>query len=202
MCLGGGGGDGGADEARQREEQRQARIRTGMTNIDRIFSGFDDNFFNNRRDTYVSYATPQLEEKYSDALTQLTAALSRSGALKSSVAADRYSKLQRDYALQRQGIVDTGTDLATSARSDLENARSGVVADLYATTDPAAAAAAAQARAKIASATPGYSPLGELFQNITAGLADWQEARAYNRGYASTAPGASSSKDSGYGVKG
>lgn len=200
MC-GGGGGDGGAAEARAREAQRQSRIRSGMSSINRIFSGFNDDFYNRRRDAYVAYATPQLEEKYGDAVTQLTSALSRSGALRSSVAADRYGRLQRDYALNRQGVVDKGTDLATAARTDMENSRSGLVSDLYATADPAAAAAAAQARARIATATPGYSPLGELFQNITSGLADWQEARAYNRGYASTAPGASSSKDSGYGVR-
>ena len=197
MCFGGGGGDDGAAEARQREEQRQARIRQGMSAIDKNFRAFDDNFFNQRRDAYVAYATPQLNEQYDDALTQLTAALSRSGALQSSEGAKRTAKLKRDFDIQRQGLVDKGTELSTQARSDLENARSSLVTDLYATADPAAAAAGAAARAKIASATPGYTPLGQLFQDITAGFADWAEARAYNKAFASTAPGASASKDSG-----
>lgn len=197
MCLGGGGGDDGSAEARQREQQREARIRQGMFAIDNNFKAFDDNFFNKRRDDYVAYATPQLNEQYDDALTRLTAALSRSGALQSSEGIKRQGKLARDFQLQRQGLVDKGTELATSARGDLENARSSLVTDLYATADPAAAAAGAQARAKIASQAPGYTPLGQLFQDITAGFADWAEARAYNKAFASTAPGASAGKDSG-----
>lgn len=198
MCLGGGGGgDDGSEEVRKREEERQARIRQGMGAIDKNFSAFNDDFFNKRRDDYVAYATPQLNEQYDDALTRLTAALSRSGALQSSEGAKRQGKLKRDFQLQRQGIVDKGSELSNQARSDLENARSSLVSDLYATADPAAAAAGAQARAKIASQTPGFTPLGQLFQDITAGFADWAEARAYNKAFASTAPGATSGKDSG-----
>lgn len=195
MC--GGGGDDGSAEARQREQQRENRIRQGMGAIDQNFKAFDDGFFNKRRDSYVSYATPQLNEQYDDAMLRLTAALSRSGALQSSEAAKRNAKLGKDFALQRQGLVDKGTELSTQARSDLENARSSLVTDLYATADPAAAAAGAQARAKIASQTPGFTPLGQLFQDITAGLADWAEARSYNKAFASTAPGASGGRDSG-----
>ncbi|HEY1139943.1 MAG TPA: hypothetical protein VGE88_07020 [Lysobacter sp.] len=197
MCLGGGGGDDGSAEARKREQQREARIRQGMSAIDQNFKAFDDNFFNQRRDAYVAYATPQLNEQYDDAVTRLTAALSRSGALQSSEAAKRQGRLARDFQTQRQGLIDKGTELATQGRTDLENARSALVTDLYATADPAAAAAGAQARAKIASQTPGYTPLGQLFQDITSGLADWAEARSYNKAFASTAPGATAGKDSG-----
>lgn len=200
MC--GGGGDDGSAEARAREEQRQARIRQGMGAINSQFSQFDDGFFNKRRDAYVAYATPQLNEQRDDALTRLTAALSRSGALQSSTAINKNARLARDFALQRQGLVDKGTDMATQARGDLENARSSLVTDLYATADPSAAAAGAAARAKIASQTPGFSPLGNLFEGITSGLADWAEARAYNKAFASTAPGASSGRDSGRTVGG
>lgn len=195
MC--GGGGDDGSAEARQREEERQRRIRQGMANINNTFAQFDDGFFNRRRDAYVAYATPQLEEQYGDASTRLAAALSRSGALQSSESIRRNARLQRQYQLERQGVVDKGSDFATAARADLENARSGLVTDLYATADPAAAAQGATARAKIASSTPGFSPLGQLFSDITSGLADWSEARAYSRGYNSTAPGSSGSRDSG-----
>lgn len=195
MC--GGGGDDGSAEARRREQQRQSRIRQGMGAINSQFSQFGDDFFDKRRDAYVAYATPQLNDQYDDAMTRLTAALSRSGALQSSTAINKNAKLTKDFALQRQGIVDKGTDLSTQARSDLESARSSLVTDLYATADPAAAAAGAQARAKIASQPAGYSPLGNLFEGITTGLADWAEARAYNRAFASTSPGATGGRDSG-----
>lgn len=181
MC--GGGGDDGSAEARAREEQRQARIRQGMGSINQTFSQFDDPWFNRQRDAYVGYAMPQVEDQYNNALTSLTAALSRSGMLQSSVAANKSANLSKDYSLQRQGVVDAGIGQATQARRDLENSRSALVTDLYATADPAAAAAGAQARAKIATQPQEFSPLGVLFQNAAAGLADYNEARAYNRAF-------------------
>lgn len=200
MC--GGGGDDGSDEARRREEERQARIRMGMQNIGKIFEPYNDQFFNRRRDAYVGYATPQLEQEGTDAGLRLSAALSRSGALQSSEAVKRQARLARDYQLQRQAMVDRGTQLANEGRKDIENARSSVIADLYATADPAAAAQASIARTKIASQDPSFDPIGRLFQDITTGLADWQESRAYARGYASTAPGATRGRDSGRTVRG
>lgn len=192
MCGGGGGDDSYAREARQREEQRQARIREGMTQIGQTFSQFDDNFFNRQRDAYVSYATPQLEDQYTNALTSLTSALARTGSLaslRSSVAAQKQGDLSRDYSLQRQNVVDQGIGQATQARRDIENSRSAIVSDLYATADPTAAAAASQARAQIATQQPTFSPLGMLFQNASAGLADYAEGRAFNRAFAAGAGG-------------
>lgn len=189
MCLGGGGGDGGAAEARQREEERQKRIRQGMDAINATFGQFDDGFFNRRSDAYQRYAMPQLEDQYGDAMGELTAALARSGMLRSSVAANKNANLSKQYSLQRQNVVDQGIAQATDARRDLENSRAALVTDLYATADPAAAAAAAQQRAKIATQQPSFSPLGMLFQNVSAGLADYNEGRAFSR-FAS-APGGS-----------
>lgn len=184
MCGGGGGGgDNGAAEARRREQERQAKLSQGMASIDRAFSGFNDDFYNQRQQAYVDYAMPQLNRQYGDALDNLTFALARSGLLESSVAARKQGDLNYDYQLQRQGVVDEGARLANQARSDIANARSSVVSDLYATENPAAAAAAAQARARIATQQPTFSPLGALFQNITSGLADWAENRAYSDGY-------------------
>jgi hypothetical protein len=191
MC-GGGGGDDGSEEARRREEERQARIRAGMTSINQTFSQFDDGFFDRRRDAYTAYAMPQLEDQYTNALTTLTSALARTGglgSLRSSVAAKKSGDLRRDYSLQRQNVVDQGIGQSTQARRDIENARSALVTDLYATADPAAAAAGAQARARIATQQPEFSPLGMLFQNVAGGLADYAEGRAFNRAFAAGAGG-------------
>lgn len=190
MC--GSSGDDGSAEARRREEERQARIRQGMASIDQTFSQFDDSFYNKRRDAYQAYAMPQLEDQYTDALGTLTAALSRSGLLQSSVAASKGGDLKRDYSLQRQAVVDQSIDAATSARRDIANSQQSLIQDLYATADPAAAASAAQARAKIATQQPSYSPLGILFQNVASGLADYQEGRAYNRAFAGGGGGGAS----------
>lgn len=185
MCLGGSNtGDDGSAELRQREAEREARIAQGMGSIDQTFSQFDDGFFNRRAQAYDDYALPQVEDQHSSALGTLTAALARSGMLQSSVAADKSARLAKDYSLQRQGVVDQGLAVANDARHDVENSRAALVSDLYATADPAAAAASAAARAKIATSQPSFSPLGLLFQNAAAGLADYNEARSYNQAFA------------------
>lgn len=199
MCMG--PGDDGSGEARAREAQRQARIRQGMRSIDSTFYKFNDDFFNQRGAAYIDYAMPQVEDQYDNALGTLKAALQRSGLLQSSVAASKDKKLKLDYSLQRQNVVDQGLDAATNARKDVASAKQSVIQDLYATADPAAAAAQAQARAKIATAQPSFSPLGMLFQNVASGLADWQEARAYNRAFAGGGASYGSSSDSGRVVK-
>lgn len=182
MC-GSGGGDNGAAEARMREQRRQANLSQGMTSIDQAFSGFDDNFYNQRQQAYNEFAMPQLNRQYGGAMDDLTFALARSGLLESSVAARKQGDLSENFQLQRQGVVDEGARLANQARQDVASARSSTVNDLYATENPAAAAAAAQARARIATQQPTFSPLGMLFQNATSGLADWAENRAYSEGY-------------------
>lgn len=183
MCGGGGGGDNGAREAREREQRRQAALSQGMASINQSFAGFDDNFYDQRKQAYLDYATPQLEKQRGNALEDLTFALARSGLLESSVAARKQGDLEEQYQLQRQGVVDEGNRLANQARQDVASARQSVISDLYATENPAAAAAAAQARARIATQQPTFSPLGMLFQNVTSGLADWAENRAYSAGY-------------------
>lgn len=199
MCGGGGGGNNGAREAREREARRQAALSQGMQAIDQSFAGFTDDFYDQRKQAYIDYAMPQLNRQHGTAAEDLTYALARSGLLESSVAARKQGDLAEQFQMQRQGIVDEGMRLANQARQDVAQARSSVVNDLYATENPAAAAAAAQARARIATAQPTFSPLGMLFQNVTSGLADWSENRAYSDGYRRGSGGAGATSQSGSG---
>lgn len=186
MCIGGGGGDGGAGQARADEAARQARIADGTNRIAGAFSQFDDNFFNARRDAYVSYATPQLSEQYAKAQDDLTYALSRSGLLRSTVAGERRADLKRDFDRQSQNITDTGMNYANTARGDVEGARSELVSQLNASSDPGGAQTSALARAGLLAQNPNFSPLTALFQNVTAGLAASAQAARDERASANS----------------
>jgi hypothetical protein len=177
MCFMGGGGDNGAAEARAREDARQASIRAGMGRIDEIFGKFNDEFYNSRRDAYTGYATPQLDDQWKKAQDDLTYALSRSGLLNSSVAAEKLGDARKQYDRQKQAIESTGMDYANQARGDVERNRSDVVAQLNGTADPDAAAAAALNRSNYLNATPAFQPLGLLFQNVAANIGGQMEAR-------------------------
>lgn len=142
--------------------------------------GFDDAFYQNRRNAYMDYANPQLERQYKDAVQQLTFALGRNGLLDSTVRADRTGKLQTDYDTQRQGIADKAIDYENQARNSVEQARQNLISTLNVTGDASGAANSAVTQAKNLQAAPAFDPLASLFEDATAGLATQAQLEARN----------------------
>lgn len=173
--------DGGAAKAAARraeeaEAARVSRIQSGTSQINDIFSKFDDTFFSGIEDASRNFHIPQLDDQFRDANRAAVLALSGNNNLASSSGANRLAQLakQRKDALAR--INDLAINAGNSARSDLENSRSSLLSTLSATADPASAAAQAQSRAAILSAPQSFSPLGDVFQKFTAGLANIKQA--------------------------
>lgn len=174
-----------AKRARKAEEARQARIREGTQRIDDIFGSFNDDFYGGRRQSYLDYSTPQLEDQYADAQKQLTYALARSGTLDSSIRAERAAELQKAYDLNQQQIADQALSYETEARNAVEGARSNLVSTLNATGDAEGAANAALARSQALSQPVAFSPLTNLFADFTSTLgrqAAFERANHYSGG--------------------
>jgi hypothetical protein len=170
MCFSGGGGDGGAAQARADEQARQDRINQGVGNINKNFAQFDDNFFNQRAKDYSNYATPQLNQQYHQTANNLAYGLARSGQSNSSEAARQSGEFQGENALARQQVADAATGQAQQARQDVENNRNSLLNQLNATSNPSLAAAGSMREAAALAMRPGFSPIGNLFQNTTATL--------------------------------
>lgn len=173
-----------AEQARRDEEERQARIRQGTESIADTFSQFDDDFYAGRKDAYVKFARPQLDEQVSDAKEQLIFALARNGTLDGSVRIDRMADIDKRYSEGLQDIESRGLDFATRARDDVENTRADIVSQLQVTGDAAGASNAALNRAVALSAPEPYSPIEQLFTDATSAFA--QQAaleRAHSAGY-------------------
>lgn len=184
MCSGGGGAaDQYAQEQRDAEQQRKGRISSGMTLINKNFKQFDDQFFDKQNQAYLNYAMPQLNQQYNGAYHNLGYALARQGINQSSEGNRRYGDLSGDYQLQRQGVVDHAREVTQNARRSIEDARSGVIADLYATADPAAANNASLSRSAYLSQQPAFSPIGTLFANALDGLNSYQFAQQNAQNY-------------------
>lgn len=171
MCFGGGGGDGGAAQARADEQARQGRITEGVGKIDETFGKFDNSFFDNRAKAYSNYATPQLNQQYHQASNALTYGLARSGQSNSSEAARQGGVLQADNANARQQVADAATGEAQKARQQVEDNRNNLINQLHATSNPGLAASGALRDAALLANQPGFSPIGNLFQNTSATLA-------------------------------
>lgn len=133
-------------------------------------AGFNDDYFDKQKQSFLDYATPQLEDQYGEAQKQLTYSLARSGLLDSSVRADKTAELQKKYDLNKQQIADQALSYSTDARNNVEKARSDLITMLNATGDAEGAANSALARSQALSQPQAFSPLTQLFADFTSGL--------------------------------
>lgn len=168
MCGGGGGGDGGYAAS---EAERQAKIKEGYNKIQDIFSGFDDNFYNNRATAYTNYAKPQLDDQYSKAIENLTYALARNNRLDSSVAGEQQAELQKQYDDAMTNLTSSGLDYANSSRDAVNQARTNLVTINNSVADPDQIAAESATTAAGLKAADAYDPIGTFFTNIGETLA-------------------------------
>jgi hypothetical protein len=170
MCFGG-KKDHSAEIARADEQARQARIASGMSNIDSVFGQFNDDFYNGRAKAYTDYATPQVDRQYKSQKDSLVYALARTGLLDSSAGQNKNADLSNEFDQNRINIANKALDTANQARSDVENTRSGLTSVLNATGDSSAAAASALREAQNLNMPQGFSPLGQLFSDFSGTVA-------------------------------
>lgn len=167
-----------AQAARQREEQRQARIKTGIQTINDTFAPFNDQFYNGRKTAFLDYYQPQLDDQFKDAKDQLTYAFSRAGTLNSTAAADEAAKLGKKYTLQLGSLVNQAEGDANGLRGQIENDKSSIIGQLNATGDADAASNDALARTKVLAQTqPAYSPLGDIFAGVGDAIGNYASAQ-------------------------
>lgn len=171
MCLSSGGGDGGAAAAQKAEEERKANIATGQASIDDQFKKFDDPYYAKQHQAYLDFAQPQVDRQSKEAEQQLGFGLVRQGIQSSTAAAKAQADLGYQIGTANQGVEDQATAAEGTARSQVENARSSLVAQLNADANAGAAATGSAARAATLSLQPTFSPIGTLFSNVTGNLA-------------------------------
>lgn len=160
------------DTAAAEEAARQKKIEEGMGKIDTTFAGFTPEFYSSRAKAYGDFAMPQVEDQYKKAAENLTYALARQyGTTETSEAAKRQAELAKQYEMAKAGITDKSQDYATSTKGDVEKQRSALVSQLQATADPNATAQLASTQADLLRQQQSFEPLGDLFYNITEGLA-------------------------------
>lgn len=179
MCFGGGGGDSGAAAARADQQQREAQLEANRTQVNRTFDQFDDKFYNQRKQAYLDYQVPQLNDQYAEAQKQLVYGLSRKGNLNSSVAGEQFGGLGKQYATGSNAIQAGAQDFENQTRQQVEGNRSDVLNQLSATENTDAATSEAINRARAVSQGPAVPPVGMLFTNLTGLAADHAVAANY-----------------------
>jgi hypothetical protein len=163
-----------ADEARARETARKFQIALGMEDIDKQFSGFNDAFYNQRKEGLLNYFQPQLDDQLKKTREALTYAFSRAGTLNSSMAGQRTADLTKQYDLEKASLVSQAEGDAANLRNSVQNQKSTLIGQLNASADANASANSTLASTQqIYAQRPTFSPLGNLFAGAAQGIGNF-----------------------------
>jgi hypothetical protein len=163
--------DNSADLARQREEERQARITEGRGKIDEAFAQFDDPWYGTVEKNYLDYYNPEIDRQYADARRRMTLQLASRGNLSSGSGARSLGDLLRAFPESKATIANRAIDARNEARTNVENTRNELYNQNSQAADPAAIAVQAASRAGGIQPTQAYSPLGDLFGGLLQSMA-------------------------------
>lgn len=171
-----------ADPSTKPPEQLRRYIEMGrdgqlFSNQSEVHQGFDDSFFDQRADDYLAYANPQIDKQFNDVGDQLVYALARAGTGQSSVATNRWGRLQSEYDQAREQAGLTAQGHADAARQQLADERAKLTSLVQSGADPAAINSMLPSIASALDTGPVHGPIGPLFQNATAGIGAYQDGR-------------------------
>jgi hypothetical protein len=182
MGLFGDGGEKAAKKAEQEEFQRQQRIKWGTAKVRSAFDAtFNTPYYKTMEADQRKIYKTQIGDQYQQSLTQLQAALARTGLSSSSVSAKKGSDLQYQKGLAKQEAHSRMQNAINQRKGDVANAENTTLAQLANTADPWAAQAQAANLIEANASSPGYSPLGQLFTDATAGLATQADLERSNQ---------------------
>jgi hypothetical protein len=186
MNFGSSGGDDG--QQRAAEARRENAIADSQGAIMNLFgSEFTPDFYDQRRQAYLSYAKPQLRDQYADARKQLVFSLDRAGNLASTARTTQEAQLAKLYDQNNRSISDSALGYENDARNNVANAESNLLNGVAQTGNVSGSIAAANNQAVNLSQPDIYQPLTQLFSTFTNGLqnqaAQEQLAAATNYAY-------------------
>ena len=113
-----------ADRATAYAEGRRARVDAARDDINSLYSGFDDAYFDNFRNDYVSAYKPQIETDYRERVRSNRLSLADRGNLNSTAAASFFGDLARERARKEAELSGTAANAAQSFRTAIDGQRS------------------------------------------------------------------------------
>lgn len=180
MC-GGGGSDAYAAQARADEIERVNRVNEGMGRINSSFSGFNDNFFNKRKEEFMKSMNPQAVKQYQQANENLAYSLARKGLTDSSERTKSEGILKEQMQNARFNIANMAQDEANRQRNVIEGNKGQLIGQLNATGDAQMAASRASNAAQSLADQQSYSLLGNMFANTAGLVSDARTAGYYDK---------------------
>ena len=179
-------GDGGAGKearrARAEELARQSRIAQGTKDIrNRFANAFDEPYYAQlMADTHKAYDT-DVQTQFENSRRALAAALRRSGLMQSSVKAVKEGELNEEKINADNQVTQRGVGFQNARRQEAAAAETSVLNQLNATADSQSAFANAAAQIEATGHTPAMPMLGQVFTDLTGGLATQADLERNNQ---------------------
>jgi hypothetical protein len=159
--------------------------------IDNAFSTYDDNFFNDRAQSYIDYAMPKLAESFRGQRNQLGFGLANSGLTGSGAAGVAKSQQNRGEGEQKLAVADTALSQSQALRQQIDQYKTQLYQQLYAGARPGQVVAQAgqmASRFPMQSTMAPFTQLAAGYGNVI-GATDWSKIFGGSGGGASyTAP--------------
>lgn len=155
----GGGGD-SSKALREEQRAREEQLRTGTQAINREFESFGPGFYDQRAQAYERFALPTLADEYLRSSRGLGYRLAGQGLFRSSASEKARADLGREVSRQKRSIADEGIRQGQALRGEVEQNRSNLLNQLYATNNPSLAQSQAIASASQMRAPSPFAPVG------------------------------------------
>jgi hypothetical protein len=169
----------GSNTGRQDELAREARIKSGMKQIDAKFAGFNDDFYAKRQADYEASVTPELTAQFDKTKKNLAFQLARSGISTSGAAVDESASLDRELAKKQREVENAAISSSNQTRVDVESQRGQLTNQLMASGDPATTNQALIASTANLRAPSPIGPIGNAFADWSSQYLANQQSRAY-----------------------
>lgn len=182
-------------DQKQQEAERKANITAGRQKIDTAFTGFDDNYYDGYKQSYLDYYNPQLDKQFGDTNRSLTYKLADRGVLESSVGAESIADLFKKYSDEKANVTGAATDAANTLKSKVQDTKTNLYSLNESASDPETVAAAAAGQASAIAQPQSYSPISNVFADALTSWNALNSARnnsAYTGGTSYYRPASSS----------
>lgn len=171
-------------QLKDRADEAEGRLTAGRAQINTDFdNAFTPDFYKGYADDLMAHWRPDIDRQYKDAQDDLNFTFARTQPGGGTASADAFGRLKEGYDKSLLQATDNATSQSDQLRASNEGQRNALLNQLASGADPSIVVQQAQGTIGSVPRVPTYSPIGDLFSNITSQFATAQDA------YASDFPG-------------
>lgn len=158
----------------------------GLFNQGQLFSGqqnntgFNQDFYNQRQQQYLDYATPQVEQQFGQTMANLTNSLGNQGLQNSSVSSQMQGSLQQELGKQLAGQSNVAIGQSQQLQQQVAQEQANLTQQLQSSQNPAQVGVQALQQSAQLQAPAVLSPLSNLFGNWSSLYGTQQMQNAYS----------------------